>query len=82
MQVVDILAREGGVCSRAELLAVASDRAIRRAVARGTIVRLRRGRYALPTAGEHLARAHQMSATLSHLSAWKAYYPWPHLRVL
>lgn len=69
VQLIEVLAREGGICGRPQLLVVATDRQIAAAVRAGSIVRTRRGRYALPTASDHLARAHQMSATLSHLSA-------------
>lgn len=68
-QVLAVLTRAGGFCCRPELRAAATDHAIAAAVRDGVVVRLRRGRYALPVAEEHAARAHEMSATLSHLSA-------------
>ena len=52
---------------------------------RGELVRLRRGRYGLPSVDEHRREAHRRSAVLSHLSAaavhgwavaWPAGQPW------
>lgn len=68
-RIVAVLTRAGGFGDRPLLRTVASDHAIRAAVECGAVLRPRRGSYALPTAADHLARAHQMSATLSHASA-------------
>ncbi|HET8600443.1 MAG TPA: DUF559 domain-containing protein [Segeticoccus sp.] len=70
------LRRAGGVCRRGELSAVATDHAIACAVREGDIRRIAHGRYALPTAEEHLTAAHGLTGTLSHLSA-AAYWRWP-----
>ena len=68
-EIVEAVTRAGGFCRRPVLRFVASDHNIATAVRSGAILRVRRGRYALPTARDQLARAHQMTATLSHLSA-------------
>jgi very-short-patch-repair endonuclease len=50
------------------------------AVRRGELVRLRRGRYGLPSVDEHRREAHRRSAVLSHLSAAAAHgwaVAWP-----
>jgi len=67
--VVSELTRLGGCATRAQLLHVASGRRIRRAVGAGAVVRVRRGRYALPFVDEHRRVAHHLTAVLSHLSA-------------
>ncbi|MEI2775648.1 MAG: hypothetical protein V9G19_06670 [Tetrasphaera sp.] len=73
MSVCATLTRLGGVCSYAELRAEHSRRAIRAAVASGSIVRLARGRYALAAVEEHRGLAHEHSAVRSHLSAAQAH---------
>ena len=74
--IVAALTRAGGFGDRNLLRTVATDHAIRCAVDSGAIVRLRRGRYGLPTARHHLERAARMSATLSDLSA-AVHWEWP-----
>lgn len=68
-RVVDELTRRGGVATFGELRAVASERRIRRALADGSVVRRRRGRYCLPVGDETRRIAHEMTATVSHRSA-------------
>lgn len=50
MQVDELLDQLGGTATRAELVAHVTEGALRRAVSCGSVVRLSRGRYALPTA--------------------------------
>ncbi len=79
------LTRLGGCASWGELRGCSTAHAIRSAVRRGELVRLRRGRYGLPSVDEHRREAHRRSAVLSHLSAaaargwpvaWPASQPW------
>lgn len=82
MRIEQVLTELGGVASRAELLARVSERAVRRAVREGTVIRMSRGRYALPVTpriGERarltdLAQAgrraaHELSGTATLLTA-------------
>jgi Transcriptional regulator, AbiEi antitoxin len=61
--------RRGGCATWAQLREDLKPRAIKAALKSGAIVRLRRGRYALPTVQEHRQEAHRRSAVQSHLSA-------------
>lgn len=64
------LTRLGGVATLAELRAVkVSRRQLLKAVQAGTVARRAHGRYALAAVEDHLGVAHQLSATLSHVSA-------------
>lgn len=70
----------GGVVTWWELRVVHRKRELLRAVEAGEIHRAARGRYVLPDAAEHLRRAQEVTATLSHLSAavhrgWKVKTP-------
>jgi very-short-patch-repair endonuclease len=69
MDPVEALRREGGVAGRARLAHLVSRRSLERAVTRGDVLVSRRGRYALPSVTEHRRVAHDLTATLSHLSA-------------
>lgn len=69
MSVVQTLTRIGGCATTAELREHHSKRAVAAAIAAGEVVRLGRGRLALPSTGQHLRVAHSRSGTLSHLSA-------------
>lgn len=84
-----VLAELGGDASRAELLTHATEWALRRSLAAGTVVRPSRGRYALPVTpriGERIEQvelaeagrraAHQVSGTAIQLSA-AARWGWP-----
>jgi very-short-patch-repair endonuclease len=59
----------GGVTTWRELRESHPARRIRSAVAQGTISRVTRGRYVLPSTAQHLAKAQSCSAVLSHVSA-------------
>lgn len=66
----------GGVIGSADLIRLTSRRTVRTAVSRGRIVRVGRGRYALPTAPAALCAAGSLHGTVSHLSA-AAFWQWP-----
>ncbi|WP_432943099.1 DUF559 domain-containing protein [Kribbella sp. CA-253562] len=73
-EVGEVLARRGGSAAFADLLAVVSARAIRAALAAGTIRRVAKGVYALPEAPPALTAARSHGGAVSHLSAaqhWK-----------
>jgi hypothetical protein len=76
MTVPDVLAQLGGVASWTQLHPHVSDRALAAAVRSGEVLRVARGRYALPTTEEHRRVALRHSAVLSHLSAAVA-HGWP-----
>lgn len=65
----DTVAFLGGVSRWRELRVVHPARLIRRSVETGSVVRVTKGRYVLPTTAEQLATAQSRSAVLSHLSA-------------
>lgn len=65
----EVLAQRGGVARSADLLASTTRRRLAAAVASGDVVRLTRGRYALPDADRALTRAAQLGGVASHLSA-------------
>jgi very-short-patch-repair endonuclease len=67
--VIEVLERRGGTATFAELRAVNSGRAIRKALADGTIRRIAKGVYALPPAADPLAAARAQGGIVSHLSA-------------
>jgi very-short-patch-repair endonuclease len=70
------VARElGGLATKAQLLVVCTEREVRRAVANGTVLRLARGRYAVPHAKEAVRTAAVLSGTVTHLSAAQ-YHGW------
>ncbi|WP_372735619.1 hypothetical protein [Nocardioides sp.] len=69
MPLVDALAQMGGVASRRGLVTATSRADLERALAAGDIVRLARGRYALPAASEARRAAHRITAIVSHRSA-------------
>ncbi|WP_144008600.1 type IV toxin-antitoxin system AbiEi family antitoxin domain-containing protein [Enemella evansiae] len=75
MDVTGCLELWGGVGRWSALVRATSRRELAEAVSAGAVVRDSRGRYALPTAGEALRRAHAMSAVLSHQSA-AAHWGW------
>ncbi len=70
------LERLGGVGSTKDLLALSTRRRLRSAVASGRVVRLVRGRYALPAVHEGISAAASLSGVASHLSA-AAHWGWP-----
>ncbi|NHA67871.1 hypothetical protein [Phycicoccus flavus] len=75
MRVAEHLTRLGGVARRHELEACAGRAALEAAVAAGTVRRVARGRYALPTDDEARAAAHRLSGTVVLLSA-AAHWGW------
>lgn len=75
MDVVEALTRLGGVADTATPAAATSRRKVRTALARGEIVRVGRGHYALPTAQEAARAAARLSGVSSHLSA-AAFWGW------
>lgn len=75
MDAVPALERLGGVARTADLRRLTSRAKLRRAARRGDVVRVARGRYALPTAQDGLQAAARLTAVLSHRSA-AAYWGW------
>jgi very-short-patch-repair endonuclease len=73
---VTALTRLGGCATWGQLVTMCTHHALKRAVARGEIVRLSRGRYVLPLVLTHRREAHRLGATLSHLSAAST-HGWP-----
>ncbi len=67
--VVDLLRQRAGTANFAELRIGASGRAIRKALASGSIRRIAHGVYALPPAADPLAAARAQGGVVSHLSA-------------
>ena len=63
------LARLGGVALRRDLVAVTSRADVDRALVSGAIVRVARGRYALPVVDDAVRVAHALGGRVSHLSA-------------
>ena len=83
MEVLDVLARCGGVADARTLVAFSSRRKLSAAFASGQVVRDGRGRYALPTADEARRAAHRLTALVSGLSAATAHgweVKWPPIR--
>jgi hypothetical protein len=75
MDAVPALERLGGVARTADLRRLTSRAKLHRAARRGDVVRLARGRYALPTAQDGLRAAMRLTAVLSHRSA-AAFWGW------
>jgi very-short-patch-repair endonuclease len=69
MRVVEELERCGGVATRAQLVGRCGRQAVDQALRSGAVVALTRGRYALAVADEALKAAHELTGTVSHLSA-------------
>lgn len=69
MTMTDELLRLGGVATRSVLLGLVPRPELERALAAGEIVRLARGRYALPGAGEARKAAHALAGVLCLTSA-------------
>jgi hypothetical protein len=65
---VDLLQRTGGVAGP-QLLALAERRPVERAISAGAVIRVGRGRFALPAVAASLGTAHGLSGVLSHTSA-------------
>lgn len=80
MDPVSALTRLGGIGSTAEVLALTTRKRLRRAVESRQVVRVSRGRYALPTADEARAVAREVGGHLRLLSAaahWGWETKWP-----
>jgi len=69
MSVREALVQLGGVATRPGLVAATSRAQVDAALDEGEILALARGRYALPEADEARQAAHQVSGTVSHVSA-------------
>jgi very-short-patch-repair endonuclease len=67
--VVEVLARMGGVATRAALIAATSRAEVDTALGAGDVVAVARGRYALVGADQALVAAHRLSGVASHFSA-------------
>lgn len=76
MHPVTALTRLGGVAPSADVRRLTSRRRLRSAVARGTVLRLSRGRYALPTASEARLAAGRLNGVVGLRSA-AAHHEWP-----
>lgn len=76
MDPASALTRLGGCATWGQLRGCCTSHAIKKAAARGQILRTGRGRYALPLVRDHHREAHRLGAVLSHLSAAAA-YGWP-----
>lgn len=72
----ELLRRWGGVATRAQLERRCTRSQLEAALALGTIIRFGRGRYGLPHLTADLARAHGLSAVVSHESA-ALHHRWP-----
>jgi hypothetical protein len=68
MDPVELLRRSGGIAGPV-LIRACGRRPVREASSAGLIVRVGRGRYALPAVADSLGVAHGVSGVLSHLSA-------------
>jgi very-short-patch-repair endonuclease len=73
MDAVGALERLGGIASAHDLLELTTRRRLRKAVARGRVLRATRGRYCLPTADEALAAAARLTAVVALRSAAAAH---------
>ena len=73
MDVVEVLARCGGVSDARTLVGHTSRRRVATAVRRGLVVRDARGRYALPSADEAVRAAARLSGVTTGLSAAAAH---------
>ena len=75
MDVAEHLARVGGVAGRRELERLVGRSALAASVARGSVLRVARGRYALPTASAAQQAAGELTGTAVLLSA-AAHWGW------
>ena len=75
MDAPEALVRCGGTADHATLVRLSSRRRLRRAVAAGAVVRVARGRFALPTADEGLVAARRVNGVMSHRTA-AAWWGW------
>lgn len=75
MEVTEHLARAGGIAARRELVQATSRAEFEKAVENGRVLRVARGRYALPTASEGQQAAQRLTGTAVLLSA-AAHWGW------
>jgi len=75
MRVAEAVRRMGGVADARTLVRCTSRRKVRTALLNGDIIRIGRGRYALPAAQVALREAHRLNGVVSGLSA-ALYYGW------
>ncbi|MGG5257684.1 type IV toxin-antitoxin system AbiEi family antitoxin domain-containing protein [Phycicoccus avicenniae] len=75
MDPADVVRRLGGIAGRHEVVDVVGRSALHRAVADGSLVRVARGRYALPVTAPARAAAQQLTGTAMLLSA-AAHWGW------
>lgn len=75
MDPVRAMERLGGCASAGQLLQLTTRRRIRRAVKKGRLLRLARGRYALPTAGQARVASRRLTAVVCLRSA-AAHHGW------
>ncbi len=64
MTPAEALAQLGGCATWTELVGVVAEADLRRAVESGSVSRIRRGRYVLPSVTGHHLEAHRHSAVL------------------
>ncbi|MFW5470762.1 hypothetical protein ACOCJ4_12010 [Knoellia sp. CPCC 206435] len=76
MTVALTIERHGGWCAWRDLRAVHSRRAIERGLSDGSVIRVARNRYTLPTTVEATREAIRIGGTVSHLSA-ALLHGWP-----
>jgi hypothetical protein len=72
-ELIHLLHRLGGVATSTELVTRVGRPALDGAVARGTVLRVARGRYALPTADDARTAAHRLGAVVALRSAAASY---------
>lgn len=75
LKAVEALDRLGGIGPAGAVIAMSSRKKLRTAVAKGTIIRLGKNRYALPTSQAGLSAAVALRGHLSHLTA-AAHWGW------
>jgi len=75
VSVVEVLVEMGGVATRRALVAATSRSEVDEAVASGSVLRLARGRYALPAVDDAVSAAHRLTGVVSRLSAAQ-YWGW------
>jgi len=66
---VDVLLRVGGTAGAADLVALCGRPGLRRALRDGTVLRIARGRYALPETTDPRLAAARVKGVVSHTSA-------------
>lgn len=75
MDLISQVTLMGGACDRATLVGLRGRREVDAAIRDGSLIRIARGRYALPTSRDFVRRASAVSGVLSHRSAAQ-YWGW------